>query len=62
MRNEEKTHLEEGSLSLITIKTIKGDFKEGGNDVYMKILIGPNQIITKEISDAKKKFDMAVSQ
>lgn len=48
---------DEGVLNLVSIHKIRGQFKEGGNDIYMKILIGPNKITTKEISNAKKDFE-----
>ena len=49
IRNEEKLQKEEGSLKLITINKIKGEFDETGNDIFMKILIGPNKLKTNEI-------------
>lgn len=47
LKNEQKFKVDEGSLNSLKINNIKGRLPEAGNDIYIKILCGPNKIMTK---------------
>jgi hypothetical protein len=47
LKYEQKFKVDEGSLHSLKINNIKGRLPEAGNDIYIKILCGPNKIMTK---------------
>lgn len=49
-------------MQILNIQKIKGRLKEGGEDIYFKISVGPHLFKSKYIENAKKDFDMVLKE